>query len=113
MSKPGEAFDWDLLMRFGLGALGLAPKDFWRMTPRELEAAMTAATPKAAARQSKKDPLESPKTETVPAMRPCPRERATANIIPGPGAAPTAKEARRKVLKAGQAGSRSKKSTKR
>lgn len=32
-------FDWDFLMRFGLGALGLAPKDFWRMTPREFDAA--------------------------------------------------------------------------
>lgn len=32
-------FDWDFLMRFGLGALGLAPRDFWRMTPREFDAA--------------------------------------------------------------------------
>lgn len=39
MSKPA-AFDWDLLMRFGLGALGLAPRDFWKMTPREFDAAM-------------------------------------------------------------------------
>ena len=33
-------FDWNLLMRFGLGALGLAPRDFWRMTPTEFDAAM-------------------------------------------------------------------------
>lgn len=36
----GGGFDWDLLMRFGLGALGLAPRDFWRMTPVEFDAAM-------------------------------------------------------------------------
>ena len=33
-------FDWNLLMRFGLGALGLAPRDFWRMTPVEFDAAV-------------------------------------------------------------------------
>ena len=30
-------------MQLGLGVLRLAPGDFWRMTPRELEAALTAA----------------------------------------------------------------------
>lgn len=41
MNQDGETpeFDWDFLMRFGLGALGLAPRDFWRMTPREFDAA--------------------------------------------------------------------------
>ena len=34
------AFDWDLLMRFGLGVLGLAPQDFWRMSPCEFDAAV-------------------------------------------------------------------------
>jgi uncharacterized phage protein (TIGR02216 family) len=29
-------------MGFGLGVLRLAPDDFWRMTPRELAAAMEA-----------------------------------------------------------------------
>lgn len=29
-------------MRFGLGVLRLAPDAFWRMTPRELAAAMQA-----------------------------------------------------------------------
>ena len=38
--KDDEEFDWDLLMRFGLGALGLAPRDFWRMTPTEFDAAV-------------------------------------------------------------------------
>ncbi len=39
MTAP-EPFDWDFLMRFGLGALGLAPVDFWQMTPREFDAAL-------------------------------------------------------------------------
>lgn len=38
--RDDDGFDWDLLMRFGLGALGLAPRDFWRMTPREFDAAV-------------------------------------------------------------------------
>ena len=29
-------------MQFGFGVLGLSASAFWRMTPRELEAAMTA-----------------------------------------------------------------------
>jgi uncharacterized phage protein (TIGR02216 family) len=42
--KDPEQFDWDFLMRFGLGVLGLAPRDFWRMTPREFEAAIKGRT---------------------------------------------------------------------
>ena len=38
--KPAGAFDWDLLMRFGLGVLGLGPAEFWKMTPGEFEAAV-------------------------------------------------------------------------
>ena len=38
--KAEAGFDWDMLMRFGLGALGLAPRDFWRMTPCEFDAAV-------------------------------------------------------------------------
>lgn len=34
-----KTVDWDMLMQFGLGVLGLAPRDFWDMTPRELTAA--------------------------------------------------------------------------
>lgn len=30
-------------MAYGLGALGLAPRDFWAMTPREFEAALIGA----------------------------------------------------------------------
>lgn len=37
-----EPFPWNAAMRFGLGTLRLAPKAFWRMTPRELAAAMAA-----------------------------------------------------------------------
>lgn len=32
-------------MGFGLGALRLSPRDFWRMTPRELAAAMRGPAP--------------------------------------------------------------------
>ena len=35
-------FPWDAAMRFGLGVLRLPPREFWRMTPRELAAAWTA-----------------------------------------------------------------------
>lgn len=38
--SAAQEFDWDFLMRLGLGALGLAPRDFWHMTPREFEAAL-------------------------------------------------------------------------
>lgn len=40
MKKEAPKIDWDMLMRFGLGALGLAPSEFWRMTPREFDAAL-------------------------------------------------------------------------
>ena len=39
-----EPFPWAAAMRFGLGRLRLAPRDFWAMTPRELAAAMPPAT---------------------------------------------------------------------
>lgn len=39
-ATAGDGFDWDMLMRFGLGALGLGPRDFWAMTPREFDAAV-------------------------------------------------------------------------
>ena len=35
-----ERFDWDMLMRFGLGVVGLGPDEFWKMTPREFQAAV-------------------------------------------------------------------------
>lgn len=35
-------FPWSEAMRFGLGVLRLPPRDFWRMTPRELAAAWGA-----------------------------------------------------------------------
>lgn len=41
MSEP---FPWAHVMRFGLGTLGLAPKDFWSMSLPELHAAMLAHT---------------------------------------------------------------------
>ncbi len=38
--KADGSFDWDLLMRFGLGVIGLGPTEFWKMTPAEFEAAV-------------------------------------------------------------------------
>lgn len=35
-------FPWGDAMRFGLGVLRLAPREFWAMTPRELAAAWGA-----------------------------------------------------------------------
>ena len=35
-------FPWDTAMRFGLGVLRLPPRDFWRMTARELASAWGA-----------------------------------------------------------------------
>jgi len=35
-------FPWAAAMRFGLGVLKLAPRDFWALTPRELAAAWGA-----------------------------------------------------------------------
>ncbi|WEK02776.1 MAG: phage tail assembly chaperone [Candidatus Devosia phytovorans] len=35
-------FPWEAAMRFGLGVLRLPPRDFWRMSPRELAAAWGA-----------------------------------------------------------------------
>lgn len=36
-----DQVDWEQLMQFGLGVLGLAPRDFWDMTPQEFTAATT------------------------------------------------------------------------
>lgn len=33
-------FDWPALMRAGLHGLGLAPVDFWQLTPAELQIMM-------------------------------------------------------------------------
>ncbi len=45
-----EWFPWAWAMQFGFGILKLASTDFWQMTPRELEAAMTAHYGDAASR---------------------------------------------------------------
>ncbi|MCO5129843.1 MAG: phage tail assembly chaperone [Xanthobacteraceae bacterium] len=43
MTKPfPPPFPWRAAMGFGLGVLRLSPDDFWRMTPRELAAAVAA-----------------------------------------------------------------------
>jgi uncharacterized phage protein (TIGR02216 family) len=39
--KPrGEPFPWPQALAIGLGVLRLSPEQFWRMTPRELAAAL-------------------------------------------------------------------------
>ncbi len=35
-------FPWEAAMQIGFGVLKLSPDAFWRMTPRELAAAITA-----------------------------------------------------------------------
>lgn len=37
-----KAFPWNEAMGFGLGVLRLPPREFWRMTPRELASAWGA-----------------------------------------------------------------------
>ena len=39
-----EPFPWARAMAFGLGVLRLPPEQFWRMTPRELAAALDGAS---------------------------------------------------------------------
>ncbi|MDQ6436888.1 phage tail assembly chaperone [Mesorhizobium sp. LHD-90] len=39
--KGGEPFPWDTAMAVGFGLLRLSPHDFWAMTPREIERAMS------------------------------------------------------------------------
>ncbi|HQS10239.1 MAG TPA: phage tail assembly chaperone [Xanthobacteraceae bacterium] len=45
MSAPARPFPWEEAMRAGLGLLRLPPDQFWRMTPRELAAALSAFAP--------------------------------------------------------------------
>ncbi|MEX2520489.1 MAG: rcc01693 family protein [Paracoccaceae bacterium] len=40
MTSGAAGFEWDLLMRAGVGALGLSADEFWAMTPREFTAAV-------------------------------------------------------------------------
>lgn len=42
MPKLDDRFPWDAALQFGFGILNLAPRDFWKMTPLELNAAMRA-----------------------------------------------------------------------
>lgn len=39
-----QSFPWRQAMAIGLGVLRLSPRDFWSMTPRELEAAFVGLT---------------------------------------------------------------------
>ena len=54
-----EPFPWASIMRFGLGELRLAPRDFWAMTLPELRAAMPqAAGPTPATQPPGRDALD-------------------------------------------------------
>jgi uncharacterized phage protein (TIGR02216 family) len=45
VSVPALApFPWQQAIGFGFGVLRLSPEEFWRMTPRELAAAIRAVT---------------------------------------------------------------------
>lgn len=46
-APPVRAFPWALAMGAGFGLLRLSPDAFWRMTPRELAAALSALLPAA------------------------------------------------------------------
>jgi len=45
VTAPGgpDRFPWSALMRAGMGRLRLAPEQFWRITPKELAAALDGA----------------------------------------------------------------------
>lgn len=43
-APPLAPFPWQEAIGFGLGVLKLPPDAFWRMTPRELAAAIRAVT---------------------------------------------------------------------
>lgn len=45
-----QPFPWKQAIGFGLGVLRLSPEAFWRMTPRELAAAIEAVRGPATAR---------------------------------------------------------------
>ena len=52
------AFPWTEAMRFGLGVLRLAPREFWAMTPRELAFAHEGLSGRANARPPERGVLE-------------------------------------------------------
>lgn len=48
MGETGE-FPWQPIMAAAFGLLRLSPRDFWSMTPRELERALSVLSPGRAA----------------------------------------------------------------
>ena len=54
-SEKPSGFPWGRIMQLGLGQLRLAPKDFWSMTLRELDAALGLG---ASARTMTRDDLQ-------------------------------------------------------
>ncbi|MDQ2705177.1 MAG: phage tail assembly chaperone [Pseudomonadota bacterium] len=41
VAGKANEFPWDSVMAAGFGLLRLSPRDFWSMTPREMERAMS------------------------------------------------------------------------
>jgi uncharacterized phage protein (TIGR02216 family) len=48
MNGIGRRFPWARMMALGIGALRLAPRDFWASTPREMWAAFPSLAASAA-----------------------------------------------------------------
>ncbi len=42
MADPAAATPWRQLMEFGFGVLGLSSREFWALTPSEINAALEA-----------------------------------------------------------------------
>ncbi|MEP1206728.1 MAG: phage tail assembly chaperone [Rhizobiaceae bacterium] len=55
MRPSDEGFPWQQVMRFGLGQLRLAPKDFWALSLPELNAALRFHHPAAVSLLSRQD----------------------------------------------------------
>ena len=53
-----SGFPWGEAMRFGLGALKLASREFWGLTPRELAAAVEGAGGRARGRPPERPVLD-------------------------------------------------------
>ena len=68
--------DWGGLMRAGLHELRLSPRDFWAMTPAELQIALGRSAPPAGMDRARLDALLARFPDATPGDRST--ERATA-----------------------------------
>ncbi len=84
-----EPFPWRRIIGFGLGTLRLAPDAFWRMTPRELAAAMEALHGPAL-RPLGRDGLAALMARYPDAGRPSPALESASELRPWPPQDPRA-----------------------